>query len=124
VTVLGYTGEDAAARALKEQLEQAKVTCQFEHLTDQPTITKLRVLSRHQQLIRLDFEESFHDLPVEQLHQDYEQALPSHDVVVLSDYGKGTLASVQQLIATARAAGKKCWSILKEQILPSIEVQR
>ncbi len=107
VTVLGYTGEDAAARALKEQLEQAKVTCQFEHLTDQPTITKLRVLSRHQQLIRLDFEESFHDLPVEQLHQDYEQALPSHDVVVLSDYGKGTLASVQQLIATARAAGKK-----------------
>lgn len=107
VTVLGYTGEDAAARALKEQLEQAKVTCQFEHLTDQPTITKLRVLSRHQQLIRLDFEESFHDLPVEQLQQDYEQALPSHDVVVLSDYGKGTLASVQQLIATARAAGKK-----------------
>ena len=107
VTVLGYTGKDAAARALKEQLEQAKVTCQFEHLTDQPTITKLRVLSRHQQLIRLDFEESFHDLPVEQLQQDYEQALPSHDVVVLSDYGKGTLASVQQLIATARAAGKK-----------------
>ena len=107
VTVLGYTGKDAAARALKKQLEQAKVTCQFEHLTDQPTITKLRVLSRHQQLIRLDFEESFHDLPVEQLQQDYEQALPSHDVVVLSDYGKGTLASVQQLIATARAAGKK-----------------
>lgn len=107
VTVLGYTGEDAAARALKEQLEQAKVTCQFEHLTDQPTITKLRVLSRHQQLIRLDFEESFHDLPVEQLQQGYEQALPLHDVVVLSDYGKGTLASVQQLIATARAAGKK-----------------
>ncbi|MGB1701586.1 MAG: bifunctional D-glycero-beta-D-manno-heptose-7-phosphate kinase/D-glycero-beta-D-manno-heptose 1-phosphate adenylyltransferase HldE [Cycloclasticus sp.] len=107
VTVLGYTGKDAAARALKEQLEQAKVTCQFEHLTDQPTITKLRVLSRHQQLIRLDFEESFHDLPVEQLQQGYEQALPLHDVVVLSDYGKGTLASVQQLIATARAAGKK-----------------
>lgn len=107
VTVLGYTGDDDAASALKGQLEQANVNCQFEQLTDQPTITKLRILSRHQQLIRLDFEDSFHDLPVEQLQQGYVKALPSHDVVVLSDYGKGTLASVQQLIVTAKAAGKK-----------------
>ena len=107
VTVLGYTGHDDAATSLKSQLEQAKVNCQFMQLADQPTITKLRVLSRHQQLIRLDFEDSFHDVPVEALMQGYTKALASHDVVVLSDYGKGTLASVQQLIATAKSAGKK-----------------
>ncbi|MEW4983888.1 MAG: bifunctional D-glycero-beta-D-manno-heptose-7-phosphate kinase/D-glycero-beta-D-manno-heptose 1-phosphate adenylyltransferase HldE [Cycloclasticus sp.] len=107
VTVLGYTGNDEAAGVLKSQLEQANVNCRFEQLTGQPTITKLRVLSRHQQLIRLDFEDSFHDLPVEKLLQDFKQALPSHEVVVLSDYDKGTLASVQQLISVAKLAGKK-----------------
>ena len=107
VTVLGYTGNDEAANVLKSQLEQANVSCQFEQLTGQPTITKLRVLSRHQQLIRLDFEDSFHDVPTEKLVEDFKQALPSHEVVVLSDYDKGTLASVQQLISVAKLAGKK-----------------
>ena len=107
VTVLGYTGSDDAASSLRSLLEKAGVNCQFEQLTDQPTITKLRILSRHQQLIRLDFEDSFHDLPNEQLLQHFTQALPAHDVVILSDYGKGTLASAQQLILAAKAAGKK-----------------
>ncbi|HIL93669.1 MAG TPA: bifunctional heptose 7-phosphate kinase/heptose 1-phosphate adenyltransferase, partial [Cycloclasticus sp.] len=96
VTVMGYTGNDEAAASLKKQLEQANVQCEFEQLADQPTITKLRVLSRHQQLIRLDFEDGFHDLPVGKLLASFVQTLSQHDVVILSDYGKGTLASVQQ----------------------------
>ncbi len=107
VTVMGYTGNDEAAASLKKQLEQANVQCEFEQLADQPTITKLRVLSRHQQLIRLDFEDGFHDLPVEKLLASFVQTLSQHDVVILSDYGKGTLASVQQLIGEAKKAGKK-----------------
>jgi len=107
VTLLGYTGNDDAGRCLQTLLEKAKVQCQFEPLPDQPTITKLRVLSRHQQLIRLDFEDSFHHMPVAQLREDFDAALPEHDVVVLSDYGKGTLACAPELIAAAIAAGKK-----------------
>jgi D-beta-D-heptose 7-phosphate kinase/D-beta-D-heptose 1-phosphate adenosyltransferase len=107
VTVLGYTGNDDAAQSLKEQLERANVECRFQQLSNQPTITKLRILSRHQQLIRLDFEDGFHDLPIEKLLKNYVEALPESDVVILSDYGKGTLSSVQQLIAEAKAAGKK-----------------
>lgn len=107
VTVLGYTGSDDAADSLRSLLEKANVNCQFEQLDNQPTITKLRILSRHQQLIRLDFEDSFHDLPVEKLLANFAEAVTAHDVVILSDYGKGTLASAQQLIATANAAGKK-----------------
>ncbi|ORU94162.1 MAG: bifunctional heptose 7-phosphate kinase/heptose 1-phosphate adenyltransferase [Cycloclasticus sp. symbiont of Bathymodiolus heckerae] len=107
VTVLGYTGRDDTAKALQHLLEEANVTCQFEQLDDQPTITKLRILSRHQQLIRVDFEESFHDLPAEKLLADFKQVLPQHDVVILSDYGKGTLAAVEQLIAVTKASGKK-----------------
>ncbi|MBQ0721685.1 MAG: D-glycero-beta-D-manno-heptose-7-phosphate kinase, partial [Gammaproteobacteria bacterium] len=107
VTVMGYTGSDEAANALQTLLERANVRCQFEQLADQPTITKLRILSRHQQLIRLDFENGFHDLPIDQLLSDFTRALAQHDVVILSDYGKGTLASVQPLILAAKAAGKK-----------------
>ncbi|MBQ0841219.1 MAG: bifunctional D-glycero-beta-D-manno-heptose-7-phosphate kinase/D-glycero-beta-D-manno-heptose 1-phosphate adenylyltransferase HldE, partial [Gammaproteobacteria bacterium] len=107
VTVMGYTGSDEAANALQTLLERANVRCQFEQLADRPTITKLRILSRHQQLIRLDFEDGFHDLPIDQLLSDFTQALAQHDVVILSDYGKGTLASVQPLILAAKAAGKK-----------------
>ena len=107
VTLLGYTGTDDAAESLKNQLEQANVDCRFQQLENQPTITKLRILSRHQQLIRLDFEDSFHDLPVEKLLGSYSEALKDNDVVILSDYGKGTLAAVQQLINEAKAAGKR-----------------
>ena len=107
VTLLGYTGNDDAGRSLQRLLQQDNVQCQFEQLLDQPTITKLRILSRHQQLIRLDFEDSFHHMPVAKLRADFAQALPAHEVVVLSDYGKGTLACAPQLIAEAKAAGKK-----------------
>ncbi len=107
VTVMGYVGKDDAASSLQSLLDDVGVTCQFEWLDDQPTITKLRVLSRHQQLIRLDFEEGFHDLPVDKLLTRFDATLPSHDVVILSDYGKGTLASVQQFIMAAKAANKK-----------------
>ena len=107
VTVMGYVGKDDAATSLQSLLEEVGVSCQFEPLDDQPTITKLRVLSRHQQLIRLDFEKGFHDLPVEAMLASFKVALANHDVVILSDYDKGTLASVQQFILAAKAANKK-----------------
>jgi len=107
VTVMGYVGKDDAATSLQSLLEEVGVSCQFEPLDDQPTITKLRVLSRHQQLIRLDFEKGFHDLPVEAMLASFKLALANHDVVILSDYDKGTLASVQQFILAAKAANKK-----------------
>jgi D-beta-D-heptose 7-phosphate kinase / D-beta-D-heptose 1-phosphate adenosyltransferase len=57
--LMGLTGVDDAARALGERLAEVKVHCDFVALPTHPTITKLRILSRNQQLIRLDFEEGF-----------------------------------------------------------------
>ncbi|STD49196.1 Bifunctional protein hldE [Edwardsiella tarda] len=57
--LVGLTGVDDAARALAERLAEVNVACDFVAVPNQPTITKLRVLSRNQQLIRLDFEEGF-----------------------------------------------------------------
>ncbi len=103
-TLLGFTGADEAGTALQEILEDHDVQCHFEALADRPTITKLRVLSRHQQLIRLDFEDGFREQDPAALLQRFEAALADARVVVLSDYGKGTLAQTQAFIEKARAA--------------------
>lgn len=68
-----------------------------------PQIRKLRVMSRHQQLIRLDFERPL-EFDRKALLAEYRAALPDADVVILSDYGKGTLVDVAQMIEMA--AGK------------------
>ena len=104
-TVVGLTGDDEAADSLTHKLQGSHITCDFERMPRVPTITKLRVISRHQQLIRMDFEK-----PVEPQHA---QALVTRtskhfddiDVIVCSDYGKGALANVQDIIQQARAAG-------------------
>jgi D-beta-D-heptose 7-phosphate kinase/D-beta-D-heptose 1-phosphate adenosyltransferase len=104
--VLGLTGDDDAARALAARLQGADVQCHFETVSGFSTVTKLRVVSRHQQLIRLDFEDGFHDFDTTALQARYAALLTDCDAVVLSDYGKGTLNAVEALIAAARDAGK------------------
>jgi D-beta-D-heptose 7-phosphate kinase/D-beta-D-heptose 1-phosphate adenosyltransferase len=103
VTLLGVTGDDAAATILVEQLKANGVTSKVQHLANIPTITKLRVISRHQQLIRLDFEEKFPEFNYQGLLEEYEQALAEADLVILSDYNKGTLATPEDFISRARA---------------------
>ena len=106
VQVMGITGRDPAADVLGQRLQAAGVAYDFERLDGVATITKLRVLSRNQQLIRLDFEDdlgTFDPLP---LRGRVAKAVDDYAVVVLSDYGKGGLADVQAYIAAARAAGK------------------
>ena len=106
VTVMGYCGRDEAGDSLIAALQQAGVHCVVERLPDLSTITKLRVLSRHQQLIRLDFEDGFHALSADALLEQFSEQLASCDAVVLSDYGKGTLQAATRLIEMANRAGK------------------
>jgi rfaE bifunctional protein, domain I/rfaE bifunctional protein, domain II len=104
--VIGLTGQDEAADVLRRRLESEGVECHFERLEDYSTITKLRVISRHQQLIRCDFEDGFQGHDPLGLLQRFQAQLAAAGVVVLSDYGKGTLRAVRELITAARAAGK------------------
>ena len=73
--LVGLTGIDDAARALSKSLADVNVKCDFVSVPTHPTITKLRVLSRNQQLIRLDFEEGFEGVDPEPLHERINQAL-------------------------------------------------
>ena len=107
VYLLGLTGKDANAEHLESTLNAAGVTCRFQRCDGLNTIFKLRVVSHHQQMIRLDFEDSFADVEKHELLEHYQALLDEVDVIVLSDYNKGTLSNVEQLIELARSAGKK-----------------
>ena len=107
--LLGVVGNDDPANILNRKLAEAGVTGQFLVTPKLPTITKLRVLSRNQQLIRLDFEEALDHagaFDTDELMARFRAALPEVDVVVLSDYAKGTLGTAPALIEAAREAGK------------------
>ncbi|AFP84661.1 bifunctional D-glycero-beta-D-manno-heptose-7-phosphate kinase/D-glycero-beta-D-manno-heptose 1-phosphate adenylyltransferase HldE [secondary endosymbiont of Ctenarytaina eucalypti] len=103
--LIGLTGIDDAARTLGERLSAVSVTCDFIAVATHPTIIKLRVLSRNQQLIRLDFEKGFEDVDATPILERIQVALPHSGVVVLSDYAKGALAQVREIIALANAVG-------------------
>ncbi|NOQ76411.1 MAG: bifunctional D-glycero-beta-D-manno-heptose-7-phosphate kinase/D-glycero-beta-D-manno-heptose 1-phosphate adenylyltransferase HldE [Methylococcaceae bacterium] len=106
VSVMGFVGQDEPAESLKTLLQDAGVLCLFETLKDYPTITKLRVLSRHQQLIRLDFEDGFHAVDNEKLLHLYHAEMMQANAIVLSDYGKGTLNPIEPFISLANKLNK------------------
>lgn len=98
--LLGIIGSDEAGESLKGHLED--VNGYFQQELTVPTITKLRVIAQNQQMIRLDFEQSLKQVDKIYLEHQYTQLLPKANGVILSDYGKGTLSTVQGLIAQAR----------------------
>ena len=102
--LIGVTGHDEAADSLTEQLQAAGVSVPFQRMATQPTIVKLRVMSRHQQLLRLDFEEPF-ATDTHALLAAVEATLTHVKVLILSDYGKGALQNHQALIQAARQRG-------------------
>lgn len=108
-TLIGVVGDDEAGRSMRRLLADAGVDAQLIRSATHPTIAKLRVISRNQQLIRLDFEQSFDTAEAfeqSSLEAAFAMALPDTGAVVLSDYGKGTLTHAASLIERARSAGR------------------
>ncbi len=105
VSLLGTIGNDEAAQALLARLQAASIHCDFHQSQQHPTITKLRVISRHQQLLRMDFEEAFAAEDVQPLQEKTRQYLPQVAALVLSDYNKGVLSDPQPLIQMAIELG-------------------
>lgn len=105
VSLGAFTGEDEAADALVSLLEGAGVDCDLRRVPGYATTTKLRVLSRHQQLLRLDFEQAQLPAGVPSLEQGLAGRLAGCGALVLSDYAKGALAQPAGIIARARELG-------------------
>lgn len=105
-TLLTVVGDDEPARKLQQLLHQQGVAALLGRDPQLYTIVKLRVIGRAQQLLRVDFENQPDHEVLAAMLGDYERALPQHDAVLFSDYGKGGLTHIPRMIELARALGK------------------
>lgn len=106
VGLLGLIGQDDNGQSLQQILQQDGIESALLAQASQPTIAKMRVISRHQQVVRLDIEQNFNREHAEALADQVDHLLPAYDFVLISDYAKGSLAAVSRIIQSAKAAGK------------------
>ncbi|QEM83640.1 bifunctional D-glycero-beta-D-manno-heptose-7-phosphate kinase/D-glycero-beta-D-manno-heptose 1-phosphate adenylyltransferase HldE [Halomonas binhaiensis] len=106
-SLAGLVGDDDNADRLTQRLEEVGVNTYFHRTPGIPTITKLRVMSRNQQLIRLDFEDGLEKIDTKGLAPRLAEAVAASDLVILSDYGKGTLSNIEWVISHIRSTGKR-----------------
>jgi len=106
-TLLSVIGNDEAGTCLEKLLDEHKNINALLHRDDTiSTIVKLRAIARHQQLLRIDFETSPSHEVLHAALEDFREQMPKADVVILSDYGKGGLTHIAEMIGLAKAAGK------------------
>ena len=105
-TLLSVVGRDEAGESLEKLVRAEKVDASLHRDAELSTTVKLRVIGHQQQLLRIDFERApSHEVLAAKL-DEYERRVGEADAVVLSDYGKGGLLHVDQMIAAARRRGK------------------
>jgi D-beta-D-heptose 7-phosphate kinase/D-beta-D-heptose 1-phosphate adenosyltransferase len=105
VTLLGFIGNDKDGETLSVLLNQLGIETCLLNADGFGTITKLRVLSQRQQVIRLDFEKRHASLDTRALNEVFERVIIDHRLVVFSDYGKGALTEIKVLLQKCRAHG-------------------
>jgi len=105
--LLSVVGRDEPGRALEKLLKKMGVEASLHHDRSVSTTQKLRVIGRRQQLLRIDFERPPSREVLASKLEDFKRALPESDVIILSDYGKGGLTHIAEMIRAARRAGKR-----------------
>jgi rfaE bifunctional protein kinase chain/domain len=105
--LMGVVGQDEAGQVVESLLAGSHVQSHLSRDASISTIVKLRVIGRQQQLVRIDFEESPTDTVLQDKLTQFQQIVPQYDVVIFSDYDKGSLVNVKAMIATARQLGKR-----------------
>ncbi len=105
-SLLTVVGDDEASHKLEALVAQTGIRPHFGRDSELKTTVKLRVIGRQQQLLRLDFENTPKNELLASQTAAFENLLPQHGAVLFSDYGKGGLGHITDMIARARAAGK------------------
>ena len=107
VGLLSVVGDDEPGTTLARLVDDVGIRAGLHVDPAISTTVKLRVIGRQQQLLRIDFETAPSHEVLRAKLAEFESRLPGCDVVVLSDYGKGGLAHIGEMIRMARDAGKK-----------------
>jgi rfaE bifunctional protein kinase chain/domain len=104
--LLGVVGADEAGAQVEQLLRESEIHSFLKRDEAISTIIKLRVIGRQQQMVRIDFEDAPTDAVLRDKLTQFKALLPDYDVIVLSDYNKGSLVNVAEMIRAAREAGK------------------
>ncbi len=107
VTLIGAVGDDETAQTLTDLLAAARVRSRFVVLQGWPTILKVRVVSRRQQVLRMDFEKTIPENVDARIEELLAAEVDAADVVVIEDYDKGTLSQPAASIDLAHRRGKR-----------------
>jgi len=105
--LLGVTGDDEPARVMDAMLREMGIASHLNRDPSISTIVKLRVIGRQQQLVRIDFEEAPTDTVLRDKLTQFNTLVADYDVILFSDYAKGSLVNVAEMVATARKLGKR-----------------
>jgi len=105
--LLSVVGRDEAGTKLANLLRRKGIEASLHRDARVDTTLKLRVIGRRQQLLRIDFERPPSSEVLAYALKEFKHALPESDVVILSDYGKGGLAHIAEMIRGARRARKR-----------------
>ena len=105
--LIGAIGNDHFGSLLKEHLKAEKI--KFNLLTEKSfqTICKQRLMSSNQQLARIDYEKYFHGSKLTNLFNTFIKNIAKTDLIIVSDYGKGTFFNARKLIHSAKTLKKK-----------------
>lgn len=103
--LLSVVGKDEAGQKLELLARRAGIRPEFDIDTDISTTVKLRIIGRQQQMVRCDFEATPHQDSLNRLLSNFESVIADYQILVLSDYGKGVLSHIRQMIQTAQTHG-------------------
>lgn len=105
-TLLAVVGDDDAGKVILKLLEENNVNPCLHKDPHYSTIVKLRIIAQNQQLLRTDFETKIQSSALDYHESKFTSLLPSHDLIILSDYGKGGLDRISTIIKKGRELGK------------------
>ena len=106
ISLLSVVGDDEASHKLEKLVGATGIKPYFGRDPLLKTTMKLRVIGRQQQLVRVDFENNPQHETLAYQTQMFETLLDNHNAVIFSDYGKGGLARIGQMIELAKERSK------------------
>jgi len=107
VSLIGISGKDNSSAQIIKLLKENKIKSELVK-SSLPTITKLRLLSSKQQLLRVDNEEEFTKVDWKSVKRRFDKSIlqKSNNLLIISDYGKGTLQDIPAVIRKAKKLKK------------------
>ena len=105
--LLGVIGQDEAGTVVEGLLADLGISSYLNRDPAISTIIKLRVIGRQQQLVRVDFEDAPTDTVLRDKLTQFNALIGNYDVIILSDYAKGSLVNVADMISVGKKLGKR-----------------